>query len=445
MADSADAPHDSHAGASRALRRGAAISAVGEVGVLLVGFVASILIARYLGPADRGLLAIIQVVATIGVSLLGLGLPVAAQYQAARDTRLTGTLIGNCLVIGAVLAVVAVVSAAVLVVVGPDLVDSPPSNTVWFLAAGLVPLTLIDYLTSGLLAAHRRFKRQTTLIILGRCATVVMAIVLLVATDTGLAGALVATMSAQMVMVIGGLVVLVRGGVGVSRPLLMASYRYGIRSEIGSLLQLANARLDLLVLSAFASRSTVGIYAIAQIVAELVGVVPNAISTAVMPVLSSGDGDSRTSAGALRLNGTGSLIGVLGVAVGGPILILGAYGDSYRDAVLPMLILLPGIWFLSAARVGGWLLRARGRPGLGSSLAAAEIVVMISADLLLIPPFGANGAAAASAVAYAFYGVAMLVTVSRIEQTPIRHLLLLDRGERAAALGKVRSLLRRSG
>jgi O-antigen/teichoic acid export membrane protein len=197
------------------------------------------------------------------------------------------------------------------------------------------------------------------------------------------------------------------------------------------------------VLSAFASRSVVGTYAIAQIVAETVSVVPNAISTAAMPVLSAGDGDTRTSAGALRLNGTGSLLGVIGVGIGGPLLILIAYGDQYRDAVAPMLILLPGIWFLSMARVGGWLLRARGRPGLGSSITAAEIVAMVLLDLLLIPRFGAPGAAAASAIAYAFYGIAMLVAVSRIETTPLRHLLLLDRGELRALRLALTSRLRR--
>lgn len=443
MVEPANASNDSHVGATRALRRGAAISAVGEVGVLVIGFLGSIIIARYLGPSDRGLLAVIQVVATISVSLAGLGLPVASQYQAARNPRLTGTLIGNCLVVAAVLGVVALAVGAVLASNASSLMSDPPDTTVWFLATLIVPLTLVDYLSSGLLAAHRRFARQTVLITLGRVATVIVAVLLVVLGDTGLAGALVATMSAQLVMVVGGLALLARGGIGLSRSLLAASYRYGIRSEIGSLLQVVNARIDLLVLSAFASRSVVGTYAIAQIVAEVVSVVPNAISTAVMPVLSAGDGDDRTSAGALRLTGTGSLLGVVGVGIGGPVLILVAYGDQYRAAVVPMLVLLPGIWFLSMARVGGWMLRARGRPGLGSSITAAEIVVMISLDLLLIPLFGATGAAVASTVAYTVYGLAMLTAVSRIEGSSLRHMLLLDRAEMAALRDAVVARLRR--
>ncbi len=443
MADDADAPKESHASASSALRRGAGIAALGEVGVLVVGFAGSIIIARYLGPADRGLLAILQVVAILGVSLFGLGLPVATQYRASQDPGLTPRLIGNGLIVTAALGAVAVVVAAILVATAPDLMADPPDETVWFLAAALVPVTILDYLTSGLLGAHRRFARKTVLMTAGRLATLLGAVLFGLVADAGLAGALLAVMAAQIVMIVGGQWLLARGGIGCSRALLCESYRYGIRSEIASLLQVVNARLDLLVLGAFAPRSVVGIYAIAQIVAELVGLVPNAISTALMPVISSGDGDARTSAGALRLNGTGSIVGVLVVAAGGPLLILFAYGDAYREAIVPMLILLPGIWFLSMARVSGWLLRALGRPGLGSWLAGGEIVVMITLDLALIPPFGATGAATASAIAYTCYGVSALIAVSRIEGTPISHLILLERPERAALAAGLRSRVRR--
>jgi O-antigen/teichoic acid export membrane protein len=443
MADEADAPNDSHASATGALRRGAAISALGEVGVLVVGFAGSIVIARYLGPADRGLLAILQVAAVLGVSLFGLGLPVATQYRASRDASETPRLIGNGLVVTAMLAALSVVAATILIAVAPDLIAEPPTDAVWFLAAALVPVTVLDYLTSGLLAAHRRFARQTILMTAGRIATLVGAIIFGVVADLGLAGALLAVLSAQVVMIVGGQWVLARGGVGFSRSLLGASYRYGVRSEVASLLQVVNARLDLLVLGAVAPRSVVGTYAIAQIVAELVGLVPNAISTALMPVIASGDGDARTSAGALRLNGTGSLVGVAAVAIGGPLLILFAYGPGYGDAIVPMLILLPGIWFLSMARVGVWLLRALGRPGLGSWLAGGEIVVMIALDIALIPPFGATGAAIASALAYTGFGVATLIAVSRIEGTPLAHLILLERSERAALAAGLRSRLRR--
>ena len=68
---------------------------------------------------------------------------------------------------------------------------------------------------------------------------------------------------------------------------------------------------------------------------------------------------------------------------------------------------------------------------------------MISLDLLLIPLFGATGAAVASTVAYTVYGLAMLTAVSRIEGSSLRHMLLLDRAEMAALRDAVVARLRR--
>jgi hypothetical protein len=48
---------------------------------------------------------------------------------------------------------------------------------------------------------------------------------------------------------------------------------------------------------------------------------------------------------------------------------------------------------------------------------------------LLIPAHGADGAAIASVCAYAFYGLASIVTIARLDGVPAHTLLLAGRGE----------------
>ena len=62
-------------------------------------------------------------------------------------------------------------------------------------------------------------------------------------------------------------------------------------------------------------------------------------------------------------------------------------------------------------------LRGRGRPGVSSLLAGLTAIVTVGLDLLLIPAYGANGAALASAVAYTVFGVGSLVA----HLAPVRH------------------------
>jgi Na+-driven multidrug efflux pump len=74
-------------------------------------------------------------------------------------------------------------------------------------------------------------------------------------------------------------------------------------------------------------------------------------------------------------------------------------------------------------------LSGRGRPGLSSLLACGEVVITIGLDLLLIPRYGAIGAAVASVCAYGFYGIASIVTIARLDGVPPYRLLLAGRGE----------------
>jgi O-antigen/teichoic acid export membrane protein len=112
-----------------------------------------------------------------------------------------------------------------------------------------------------------------------------------------------------------------------------------------------------------------------------------------------------------------SLLGAVavgGLAILGPPLVPVVFGEDFADAVTPMLILLPSMWFLGIALAIGSTLRGYGRPGLASILAGLSMVVTIGLDLILIPDYGVTGAAVASAVAYALYGASSVVALARV-------------------------------
>ena len=110
-------------------------------------------------------------------------------------------------------------------------------------------------------------------------------------------------------------------------------------------------------------------------------------------------------------------------------MILYGFGPGFDAALVPFLILLPGMWFLAAGGLVENALAGRGRPGLSSILAGGEVVITIALDLLLIPSHGAIGAAIASVCAYTFYGAASIVTVAILDGVPARSLLFANRDE----------------
>ena len=110
-------------------------------------------------------------------------------------------------------------------------------------------------------------------------------------------------------------------------------------------------------------------------------------------------------------------------------MILIGYGSEFRPAIGPMLILLPGIWFLGMGIVIQGDLSGRARPGLSSALAGMSAAITIVLDFVLIPPLGMYGGAIASVVAYTAFGIGSLVALGRVSGIPWHELAIPTRAD----------------
>lgn len=187
-----------------------------------------------------------------------------------------------------------------------------------------------------------------------------------------------------------------------SRPLAREITSYGMRGQVGGLINLLNLRLDFVVLGALAGPAVLGAYAVASKYAELVRLPGIAFAWIGTPRMA-----AQTPAAAARsarrllvpaLPGVAALAIPLAV-LAGPITSL-LYGDQFAGAVRPAQILLVGMLFSAAAGVATAYLYGRGRPGRNSLALSVGLVATLVLDFALIPAFGATGAAVASCVAY---------------------------------------------
>jgi O-antigen/teichoic acid export membrane protein len=250
------------------LARSLTLNMIGEIASLVLGFVASILLARLLGPADRGLLALELSIVDFAYALGSLGLPLSVEYHAARRER-AGSLLANSLAYGAVLAAVVVPLAWLLQGLLADVFGRGEGGATWVLAAALVPLSFVQWTTANQLSGSLRFGVFNALWIAMRLVYVAVTVALLFA-GLGVTAGLLGAAAAATVTVLGGSRVLLRGDrLRVDPPLLGRMVRYGARLQVGSLFQLLNYRLDVIVLQFFQPLAQVGYYIVAQVVAEL--------------------------------------------------------------------------------------------------------------------------------------------------------------------------------
>ncbi len=410
------------------LARSVTLNILGAATSLSMGFFSSLLLARWLGPSDRGLLAIMVQVYGVAMAVAAVGLPIAVMYFASRPEARTGALLGTNVVCSLVLALVFV--PVFWLLRGPiaSVFAHGQGGLAWVLAGTMVPLTFLDWTTHNQLLGKLRFGLYNVLVVLAKGASLIGVVLLVGYAGLGVTGGLIALGAASVVMIVGSLPPLLKQGPPVfDRSLLRSMVRYGSRVQVGTLLQLLNYRLDVIVLQFFRPLADVGYYVVAAMLAELVITVGNAFQSSVLPLVSHYEGQelqATTSASSLKHHGILAAAATLANVVFAPLVILYAYGPRFHPALVPLFILLPGMWFLGTGTVVAGDLRGRDHPGLSSAVAGLAVVVTVALDVVLIPLFGVPGAAVASVVAYTIYGVASLIALSRVSGIGVRELAL---------------------
>jgi O-antigen/teichoic acid export membrane protein len=410
------------------LARFVTMNVLGQGGSLLIGLVTSIVLARLLGPSGRGLLALMLSVNTLAIVLFSIGLPTAVTYFSSLPDADPPAILGNSLFHATVLAAVLIPSSWLLHRPIADALGDGRGGLTWVLVAALVPLSLLDWTTTSQLQGRLRFARLNVVLVFSRLAYGVGVVALVGLLSLGVTGGVIATALGSLVIVLLLIAPILRGASPrIDFRLMRRLFAYGSKAEVGSLLQLANGRLDILILQIYRPLSQVGYYVVAQTIAELVVVLANQFRwTGMVLVARSGDDEHRASATASTVRHYTTLAAVAAIGVGfvGSALIVLGYGSRFHSAIAPMLILLPGVWMLGIGIVIQGDLSGRGRPGLASTLAGISAAATTGLDFLLIPPLGPIGAALASMVGYSLLGVVSIGALHRVTAIPVRALVV---------------------
>jgi enterobacterial common antigen flippase len=414
------------------LARFIALNVLGQGGSLLIGFATSIVLARLLGPSGRGLLGLMLSANMLVVVLTSVGLPTAVTYFSSRADADPPAILGNCLVHAVALAVILIPASWLLHGTLAEGLGDGAGGLTWVLVAALLPLSLLDWTTNSQLQGALRFKRVNVVVVASRLVYAIGVVVLLGVLSLGVAGGVIATAVGSLVMIALSLPPILRAG----RPRFDAGlasrlFAYGARAQVGSILQLANGRLDVLILQIYRPLSQVGYYVVAQTIAELVVTLANEFRWTSMVLVTKLQGDERasTTADAVRHYTIIAAVAAIGNVFFGSAVILLGYGSQFHPAVAPMLILLPGVWMLGIGVVIQGDLSGRGRPGLASTLAGVSAAVTTGLDFALIPPLGTTGAAVASLCGYTTLGLVSIVVLHRVSAIPIRALVVPRRAD----------------
>ncbi len=423
---------------------------VSKGAILFLRFPFGIIVARFLGPEGKGQLHLLMMSTSMSAALGQLGQGSAAVYFIGKDTRRFPAIFTNLLVVAGVVSVVLWGAGWFFPhFIRPDLYARLPVYMWGNAAVMLLILILHSFLTQAL-SAFLRIKEINLVQVAGVLLDLVLLVVFVVVLGAGVGGALLAHAVSDVTVAVALRLLLVRYAGRPGTPdwaLLKASLRFGLKSYLYNLERRVNLRLDVFLVAGLAAGgvAATGVYSVAVNVAELILFLPVSIRMSLLPMVAGGSTAeaNRLTSMACRHTMFLSVLMACAFALAGPVALPLAYGEQFVDAVVPLLILLPGVVLLSQARILYSDLVGRGRPEVSTVSAAAGMVITVVLDLLLIPSYGVVGAAVASTSAYAVEFFIASFFFLRISQIPWNEVLLLQNGDLWRYHGLLYSFVRR--
>ena len=195
----------------------------------------------------------------------------------------------------------------------------------------------------------------------------------------------------------------------------LATLRRAAPIGLLALATIAYYRSGTIALAALSNAEATAVYGIASGIAFGLLMVPNAITTALLPRLSSERRPDKLVACARRVLAWTSVIAVClaaACAALAPVILPVALGPEYRAAAAPFALLCLGIPLIAASGVIGTALLVVGRLHALGTQVVASLAVNLFVLVLLVPSAGAVGAALAT-VACEAVGLALLVIAAR--------------------------------
>ncbi|UVJ41847.1 oligosaccharide flippase family protein [Pseudomonas sp. LS1212] len=401
-----------------------------RVAMIALQLLRNVLLARILGPSERGLFALLSALPDLISAVTSGGLNSAVGYQAAKE-RPMGLLLSQILVFGCLIAGLLTPLCVLLMrEFGTELDITVQLGLLAWLLLLAVPLAVLK---SGLLTLHNAsggVVAFSALRLLESLAPLLLFLGLFwMWHNAALEAALLSWLAGLSLVVLLGLIWLHRNHtvkLSWDRSSQKELLSYSAKSHPELLFRQVMLRADYLFIGAMLGSTALGHYAMASAAAELLLIVPEAVTTPLMNRLLQQDSDmQRVTPLALRLTATLMLCACLSLGLSGEWLIVVLFGAEYQPAYPALVALLPGLFGLCYVSILRLDLLGKNRPGAISLIMGFSAALNLALIVLLIPAYGIVGAAIASSIAYLAVALAMLVLYCRLSGVPLLQTLMI--------------------
>lgn len=393
--------------------------------MVAAGLLTSVITARYLGPEKNGLIASLLVYPGLFMSIGSLGVQQSTTYFLGKKIYSEEQIKKAITQIWFFTSVVAVLVSFFLM-----RYSSSSGSNIDFVALALLPIpfALFNSYNSGLFLGKNQIKTFNKINWIPSAITLVFSVLLLVIFNYDISGYLIALIAGPIFI---SILLLFKNKFIKSFSLdfewvvIKKMLSLGMVYALALLVINLNYRFDVIMLDKMSSQYEVGVYSKGANIIQFLWQIPMLLSTIIFArsaVSKDNHEFSLKVAQLLRLSFIIISFLCLFLFFFSEFLIVGLFGIAFAGSATVLQYLIPGVLLLTIFKVMNMDLAGKGMPSVSLKAMVPGLLINIIANWILIPQYGANGAALASTMSYTiasllflhFYSKAANITILQI-------------------------------
>ena len=380
-----------------------------QLGAAVLSLISVLIVARALGAEGRGQVAFLTAMTFLTANLATFGIQEAMGNFAASHAHARRSLATNAVLLALALGAFAVAVLSILIAIFPAIAGES-DHALRVVAFAFIPAILLQIFLRFLVQADYGFAVTNVAYVLAPALNAIgngLFYALGILSVNSAVGWWLAGQTLETVLLAW---YVQRRLAGFGRPdlhLARNSLRFGLRAHPGRVMLLGNYRLDQWLLGAIAGPTELGVYSVAVAWAEALWYLPTALAAVQRPDLVRAVKDEalRISARIFRAAMLVTAVCAVVMIVAAPFLCVTIFGEEFSGSVNMLRVLVLAAFGVAAVKLLGSALVTQGRPGLQSVAIGFGFVLSVALDIVLIPPFGGQGAAFAAAIAHTTAGL----------------------------------------
>lgn len=400
-----------------------------KVIVLFLGLIGTVLISRGLGAEGRGLLAALLIYPQLLVSIFEGGMRQATVLFLGKKIASESDVLGATFIFTFVSSLLGYLFVLCLLFnFGPD-----NNNLSLFIISALVlPISIAVSSLKGYFLGKQKIQRFNRLAWVEKLIYAVGVIFIYYFGTVDVSSVLLLTILSSLINLILGIwfFSVMKPNIGSFKLITFKSmFKIGVVYGIGLFLIDANYKVDILILSWLSNFNELGTYTLAVKLSELLWQLPGAI---VVVLLSKGANSTSKEmvpiiAKTIRVTLLVTFFLAIGLCIFSHLFVGLIFGLDFEDVPLIVTTLIPGVMFMVVFKTINTFYAGQGKPHYSIFIMGVAVLINILFNFILIPYYGALGAAVASNVSYFVSSFIIMVTFCRKEKVPICDVLIIQK------------------